>query len=80
MREITSKEYNSIKTLIKERLKGVIAKLVPRNSRDILAWIEVTTREKLYRPSESLLKVVAIQSLSGSDLNDLKDSKELVNI
>ena len=80
MREITSKEYNSIKTLIKECLEGVVVKSTSRNPRDILAWIEITTREKSRRPSELLSKVVAIQSLSRSDLSDLKNFEELASI
>ena len=37
MREGTSKKYNLIKTLIKECLKGIIAKLVLQDSYNILA-------------------------------------------
>ena len=80
MRGGTSKEYNLMKTLIEERLEGVIAKSAPRDSCDVLAWIGVTTRGQSRRPSEPLLKVVATQSSSKSNLINLEDFEELASI
>ena len=80
MRGGTPKEYNPMKTLIEERLEGVAAKSAPRDPYDVSARIGVTTRGQSRRPSEPLLKVVATQSSSESNLIDLEDSEELASM